>query len=550
MLSRILALVLSLAPAVSLAQGVVAPMRLPRGSTGPADALSVGPPGSAARTIGSMLRPRPDGSFEFTPDTLPRIGCVPIETYGGAGDGKTDNLPAMQRAADPANGRIPLGAVDRGFCVALGGGDYYFSAPWSYSYPSSNRSPNDAPYAVAIRGAGSSATNLIFGGTGGGIALTLNGHKHTAHFDGLQFITSSAGGGSGLKITQNNCLLDFGQSTFGDLTFRGLNSAGPAFNAWNIDAEIIGLSGTSWTGMTFYGDSTWANGVGLSFKGNPNITSGCPHEFNYSIYHNVDHSVFNQHGVGLLLDDWVQGVTVSSSNFQNGRRGIYQPPGMTAAANVQLNVTNTQFQVATAQVDIQSGFNILQMSNNTVLVGPNTDTVGFRIKNTALATITGNVFNSVVEGNPRPSNGGSAIEFNGSASTFSGNTFSGLVTGLNLQAGSINNTVGANQYQFTTTPYINAGTHNTFPIMRGSQSFNITSCNPVGFFVPHNLPGRPDPSQVTVGVSLPSTGAASLDAPVAFVAATFPDSVLVTFSCAQLGAAGNVTLTVSSSLSN
>jgi hypothetical protein len=515
------------------------------------DKLLIQGPGSTGDASLMSVAPRVGGP----PITFRRYaatGCTPIELFGGVADGTTDTLPALNQFVNVTSGRLQTAAADQGFCLAFGAGTYYFSAPWSYTFP------NVRTYAATLRGAGSGATTFKFASSDG-ISFVLNSQKHSVHPYGITFATAtSTYNGSGLRVTQKKCLLDFTQSTFEDLAFEGTNPDSPTLNAWGNGAEIIGLSGTSWNTVTAYGDATWSRTNGLSFKGNP---TDCGADFGYSIYHNITHGIFNQNKIGILLGDYVQGVTINQSNFQNGLYGIFQPAGMQAAANVQLNVTNSQFQVGLAQVQINTGFNIAQFANNTFLMGPNdpnassNGTVGIDLKGTSLATITGNMFNSI-KNTSGLSFGGFGVRTAGlgasvaSASVIGTNSLSGLERDIELGTGSINNTIGQNVHNGAGTPYVNSGVNNRLPVERGTTTANITSCAAQGIFVPHNLPGTPDLSQVQVSLALPSTGGASFSSPSIMATNATANSVTVTFQCGTLTTAGNIILNVSSSLSH
>lgn len=458
-------------------------------------------------------------------------GCYPIETFGGKADGVTDNKLALNRLYNAISGNLLSDAGDTGFCVSYGAGTYYFSGPASFTYPSAYR------YAVAMRGAGASTTTFKFA-SNSGLAFVLSGFKHSAHLSGINFVTTTTdGGGHGLDIVQKKCLGPFSQSTFSDLQFEGANGS----SYWGSAAYIAGLSGTSWNSITVYGDDSWQHGNGIAFNGNP---TDCGSEFGYSIYHNITHSVFNQLNIGILYGNFTQGVTINQTNFQNGNYGIFQPVGATAA-NVQLNVSNSQFQVGIANVQINTGMRLSSFVNNTFLMGPNPGVVGLDLKGSDLTTITGNTFNTIAPSGP----GGVGVNFNASAATIDGNTFSGLTTGVNLQTGSQNNTIGTNTFNIVSTPYINAGTGNKTPTERGTATAAVTSCSPQGIFVPHNLPGTPLPTQVQATLALPATGAANFSNPSVMVTGTSANSVTVTFQCGTLGSSGNILINVASSLS-
>jgi hypothetical protein len=101
-----------------------------------------------------------------------------------------------------------------------------------------------------------------------------------------------------------------------------------------------------------------------------------------------------------------------------------------------------------------------------------------------------------------------------------------------------------------TTPSKFAFGPTTGKILAGpvSATEGITSCHAQSFKIAHGMAGTPQIGKTTVSVALPASGAASLSAPTAFVAAVDSTEVTVTFQCGSLNNSGDIELNVFTSL--
>ena len=267
--------------------------------------------------------------------------------------------------------------------------------------------------------------------------FTLHHPKQTLHMRGLAFVTNtSSGSGSALKVTQTSCLGAFDQSTFSDITFEGLSDG----QFWGVGADIAGLSGTAWHAITAYGDTSFQHGVGMRISGN---TSGCGITNGYSIYHNITSGIFNQLSKGVVYDDFAQGITITQSNFQNSEFGVWTPPE-TRGQNIQLNVSNSQFQVTEQAISLNGPVNLGSYSNNTVLISPGK--VGFSLGSSNINTVSGNTFAGVNYGLTPSAIG---IDASGTATMIAGNSFSALRCGFRFHPRAMTTGSSANTFNVT-----------------------------------------------------------------------------------------------------
>jgi len=361
-------------------------------------------------------------------------GCKNILSYGGAGDGSTDNTqPLINALAASTDGRA---------CVYFPPGKFSFTSGVSYTLPSPGAS-------VTIRGEGADVTELTWPNAGGGITVNYSSPGNSSHFRDMTISTGQKSGGNGIHLRQTSCLNQFAQSDIHRVTFRGAdNNAGTGGNDyWSIGYLMDGVSGTSIDTVTAYG-SAYAQGVGGQYQGS---SAGC-----YAIYHNVSKATFNDLNMGVVYGTYSQGLTITQSNFQNGVTAIYVPPGSVGQA--QLQVSDSQIFASGNGISLLSGVGGVMIHGNDFFAGASNSAV--LISQYAQVSITGNVFNSqggtgtvgIALGSPTSP---------GQAAVISGNLFGGLSVGVLLQAGSSNVNVQSNVYTGNTTNVDNLGSNNT-----------------------------------------------------------------------------------------
>ena len=272
-----------------------------------------------------------------------------VKDYGAKGDGSTDDTSSINSA---------LSAV-----IANGSGILYFPAGKYIITSSLSFAIASGTNSISWLGDGQDATVLHWPNAGGGITANLSNQQHSVHFKGITFTTAQNNSGTAITVNQTSPLGYFAMNTFRDLTFRG-NTVGT--NYWKTCAYIYNTSGTTWDGITMYGNgATATSGTGIHFAGAGGSSN------NYSIYHNISKSTFNALTAGVLYDTYTQGVTISQSNFQNGYVGIWITSGCSGLA--QLNVTDNQFAQSFRDILIQSPISPLTIRGNVLFTnGVNT----------------------------------------------------------------------------------------------------------------------------------------------------------------------------------
>lgn len=361
-------------------------------------------------------------------------GCSNILTYGGSGDGLTDNAqPLADALAASTDGRA---------CVYFPQGKFKFSTPVNYVLPNASAS-------VTIRGEGADVTELTWPSAGGGITINYSSPGNSSHIRDMTISTGQVAGGVGLHLHQTSCLNQFAQSDIHNVTFRGAdNDVGSGgLDYWSAAYLVDGVSGTSVDTVTVYG-SAHQQGVGGKYQGS---AIGC-----YAIYHNISKSTFNNLNMGVVYGSYSQGLTVTQSNFQNGVTAIYAPPGASGLA--QLQISDSQILVSGNGISLQSAIGGVMIHGNDFFAGaPNSSVF---INPYSQVSITGNVFNS------RGGSGTIGVTFGspsamGQAAVVSGNLFGGLSTGVLLMSGSSHVNVQSNVYTANVNDVENYGSGNT-----------------------------------------------------------------------------------------
>jgi hypothetical protein len=363
-------------------------------------------------------------------------GCPNIMAYGGVVGGTGDNSGAFSLAL-AAN---PTGHL----CVFFPPGKFAFATPAAYTFP------NASPSSVTIVGSGPDVTEITCASTTQPcLSVNYAGPYNSAHIRDLT-ITSSVNGTSNQGIFLNQTATSIGNpanTALSDITnvvIRGADGY-EINNYFQYGVLVFGVSNINFTNVMVVGDSgLHMTGVQIS------ATSSA-----LGVAYNFVGCTFNGFGNGFLYGSWVQGVTITNSNFTGGTNGILAPSGEPGLD--QLTITNSQFNAAANGILIQSPISALMISNNFFLVQNNA--AGIQLQNYSQFTITGNTWNPAVL--PRVNQTGLIL---GAWSSYSGvvtgNAFANLTLGVSLQAGSQAVNLQSNTYTSNGTNYNNAGTGN------------------------------------------------------------------------------------------
>lgn len=356
--------------------------------------------------------------------------CPSILDYGGNNGGTGDNSAAFASAAAVG----PSGQA----CVYFPAGTYAFSSNVTYTTPNTTGG-------ITILGAGSDQTKLVWSG-GGGLTVALKSQFNYARVRDLSILTGSTNAGSGLYINQTAASIAnpavTAPSDVTNVTFRGVDGYAVT-DYWQYGIQVSGASNINFNGVNVFGASTPA-GTGLYIWGS---SSDIPVVFN------ITGSSFDQLNIGFQYGTYVQGVTITSSNFTQDNYGINVPASETGLD--QLAVVNSQFNDYTYGIYVSSSLENVQLSNNLFIVYNNS--CGAFLNATSVTTVTGNAFEPQ-SGSPTNANGLVFGTYVSGASIVTGNAFFSLTTGVWLQSASKYVNVQSNAYLSNTNTVVNSCT--------------------------------------------------------------------------------------------
>ncbi len=361
--------------------------------------------------------------------------CINILTKGGAGDGSTDNNAALTAAEAALPGT--------GGCIYFppAASTYNFAASHTFTLPAGQ-------FSVTYLGAGADVSRLNWP-AGGGLTVAASSAQHSVHVADLSLLTGAANTGSALTLSNTVLLGNYAQSDVTRVTIRGVDGFA-ATDSWVHGIAVVGLSNINFDTVLVYGNSGGVQGDGINLIGVPGTSPF------YGVVYNIAKSSFYKVNIGLSYGSYIQGVTVTQSNFVNGSTGIYVPPSGTGAT--ELAVSDSNFNTTSNQVLISSPIAAVMFSHNLVYVGAST--TGFWFNSTGgQSTFVGNAFSGVSV------TGSTGIYASSAQSpvTVVGNTFNGLGTAINLQGSTSGWNVCGNQFAGNTTNIGFAGGNNICP---------------------------------------------------------------------------------------
>lgn len=324
-------------------------------------------------------------------------------------------------------------------------GKYIFQDQVDWSFPVSA-----AIFGITICGAGADVTILCFTGGSYSIAAQLTSTHHSMHVRDLSLTTTQNNVSIGLSITQTSPLGVFPQSDVTNVTFRG-DTFDSTSESWSVSLAACGVSNIDYIGCLFIGQGT--TGTGMYINGNSAVS---PY---YSIVHNLVGCGFFGGENGIILGAYVQGVTISQTNFTNCVQGIYVTGGSAGDGIGQLAILGCQINCNQHQINVVGGGTGLYVSDTVLFIATGYDGI----------TLSGSGNQVIIRGNSFTGPGafspytpyGTAVNVVGSYSigVVSGNTFIGLLVGTNLSGGT-NWNVNGNVYSNVTTQVI-PGTGNS-----------------------------------------------------------------------------------------
>ncbi|MBB5509554.1 hypothetical protein [Paraburkholderia atlantica] len=361
-------------------------------------------------------------------------GCQNIIWQGGSPNGVTDNTAAW-RAAVSASDQNQV-------CVYFPPGHYNFSGPMAYTFPTTGAS------SLTVIGAGQDVTHLEFSAANSpGIAVGFTSAFNSIHIRDLTVAAKVAQGSQGILLTNSEVTnpnpANTAPSDITNVTVRGADGYIVA-NGWQTDAYLYTVSNVNFINDNFLGpySSTGVQLVGTAT--------------NIGVVYNFIGDTFNGTNYGLNYGQYIQGVTVVSSNFNGNQNSIFAPPGGDGLD--QLAVLSSQFNAAQNAILLQSPIEATMIEGNFFLI--NNNTVGINLQNYAGAVISGNYFSPAV----LPAVNQTGIKFNAyasQASVVSNNVFQQITTPIVLGPTSQYVNVQSNGYWKNTNLNSNSGTNNT-----------------------------------------------------------------------------------------
>jgi hypothetical protein len=174
---------------------------------------------------------------------------------------------------------------------------------------------------------------------------------------------------------------------------------------------------------------------------------------------NISKGNFTNLSGGIIYGSFIQGVTVSQSNFVNDTNGIISPSGQTGSL-AQLAVTNSQFGILASQSGIATVTAVAELQvSNSLFVIQGANATGLNLQASAHFTATGNEF----AGNNTTNTNGifCANTAAGSKGIATGNDFFGLGAGAALTSTCANVAIAGNTFNGNTSNITNAGLSDT-----------------------------------------------------------------------------------------
>ena len=292
-------------------------------------------------------------------------GCVAIETYGGNGNGSTDNLSAWNSAIS----HFGTGPI----CISFGPGIYKFSGS-ATAIPGARSS-------IAVHGAGSNVTKIVFTGATGGFNFT-SPNEEAVQMDNMAVLSATVNTHDAITVTSSDCTGSKQSSHFSNLTIEGTGSF-PFTNHWGRGLNLNQLSFADVDSVDFFGDKG-SNMQGIFTTGK--ATGHC-----YALNLVVSKSNFINISNGIVLGTRFQGLFVTQSNFINGKAGIVVPASETEVD--QINISDSSFNVKGDAIVTASPIIGLYVTHNTIEV-PNSG-IGVHINGGGMQFVIAenNIFN-------------------------------------------------------------------------------------------------------------------------------------------------------------
>ena len=296
------------------------------------------------------------------------------------------NMPAHTVSANPTNsagvpqdvqlfpanvvwfGADPTGAADSAAAInaALTASNFIFFPPGTYKVLSRISYTINSASSVTISGSGQDVTVINWPSAAGGFLFNFTSATSGAHLRDFTLTTGVPGGGSAISLSQTLSVGNPGIPATTDIsriTLRGSDGYGVT-NYWTTGILISNVSGIQMDNITIAGSSAQV-GTGISFTGLPSSST-------YAVVLDISKSSFFNLGTGFIYGSFIQGVTITQTNFVFVTTSI-STIGSETGALVQLAVTDCQFNPGPASggsaINLQTALGGVQILNNFFVIG-------------------------------------------------------------------------------------------------------------------------------------------------------------------------------------
>jgi hypothetical protein len=389
------------------------------------------------------------------------VPIFPVNAYGADPTGATPSDAAVTAALNAIG--MSNGVMTGQGCLVFGAGTYRFSAAIAVTLSQATRNN------FCIRGQGPSATMLVWSQASSGITITTQGQSNNFQISDLAFLTTLAGGGTALSVTNTGAFGggDANTSNVTNVYFAGDDKTTLHDNNlhyWNNAVITTAVSNVNYDGVSIAGAGLSGLGRGIVVQGNG--TTGV-----YGLSANITRSFFYATEIGVIYGTYFQGLMVSQSTFVNGKYGLYSPP--TSLYTDQMQVLNNEFDTTADGINVGNMTHLIVMGNLFFLHSSGTSAIS--IQSAQSSIIQGNVVNG-----PQtiPSNMSGVYAYasiNNNGGVISGNQFYNMDTGVKLMSGAVNYKVSNNSYIGNNTNIANLGSNNDI-----RDSMAVTVNTPVG----------------------------------------------------------------------
>jgi hypothetical protein len=353
-------------------------------------------------------------------------------------DGVTDNSPILLSLLQNLQNNVQFW---KGGSISLDSGVYLFNSEVRFSYPQRG-------FSLSFLGKGQKVSTLYFPNSNG-ITLYLSRPDQSFHFNGLSFACGCDRGNNNWCQTQDSCDIEqrgkyiglslsnpgwaegnFDQNDIQNCTFQGIEG-GQSCNYWNTAIWIIGICNINYYNLLIYGpgwdvqpNTYFGNGIIIN---GPDNSKNNPSTYVYSIVHNFQMCSIYNLANGLIINDFVQGVTLNQCNIANGGIAIYSPAN-TIGVLSELAITNSYFYCFLDQIRILNTVDQIMITNNNFFVVENNS--GINLTNCVLFNIASNQF-TCTSGNNNSGTTGINLQ-NCSKGVINGNVFYCLQNPINF----------------------------------------------------------------------------------------------------------------------